>query len=88
MPVAVAWANIERRSRRGADRILARLGGVSYELLGVTCRKGVTSYSSVRVHGDCWVTMRAPEGRAFETKLFGSIVEVDDRYKIIGILAD
>ena len=88
MPVEVAWQNVERASWRKGARIAARFGGVSHKLRGVHCRKGVTQYASFRVHGDCWVTMRPPDGPPFEAKLFGSIVEMDGRYKIIGILAD
>lgn len=75
-------------THRDAARIAARFGGVRYRLQSVECRRAVTGYLSFRVYGDCRVTIQPPGGHALAVKLFGSIVEMGDRYKIIGILAD
>lgn len=57
-------------------------------VIATECRRGVTAYESFAIHGDCWVVWEAPEGGRDTVKLFGSIVEVDGRYKVVGIIED
>ena len=86
-PVDVAWHNIDTRSIREAVHIREQYAGDSFDVVGTTCRDGVTAYDTFRVHGDCWVTLRRGS-RPSDVKLFGSVVEMDGRFKVIGIRTD
>ncbi len=83
-PVDFAWFNVDARSLRDAARIVEAYAGEAYDVVGTSCRDGVTEYGTFRVHGDCWVTLRR-DGERFDAKLFGSVVEMDRRVKVIGI---
>ena len=85
--VDFAWDNLERRSRRDALRIALDYGEKPWQLLGIACSKGVDDYGPFRIHGDCWLDVRL-DGPTVRLKMFGSVVEMHGRYKIVGILAD
>jgi hypothetical protein len=89
MPIAFAWENLNLHSRRDANRVLADFSDRHIEIERVDCRKGVTEYPTLKVHGDCWIIGRdGRTGIREEFKLFGSIVESEGRYKIIGIVSE
>jgi hypothetical protein len=86
-PADLAWRNVDARSVRDAARIRREYAGATYDVAGTSCRDGVTEYETFRVHSDCWVTLRRT-GSRFDAKLFGSVVEMDGRFKVIGIRTD
>ena len=71
-----------------AARIADDHGGAPRRVVATECRRGVTASESFAIHGDCWVVWEAPEGGRDTVKLFGSIVEMDGRYKVVGIIED
>lgn len=89
MPIEFAWENLNLRSRRDANRVVSEYGDRHIEMERVDCKKGVTEYETLTVYGDCWIVGRDPKtGERNEFKLFGSIVEAEGRYKIVGILSE
>lgn len=89
MPITFAWENLNLHSHRDANRVLADFSDRHIEIERVDCRKGVTEYPTLKVHGDCWIIGRdGRTGIREEFKLFGSIVESEGRYKIIGIVSE
>lgn len=88
MPVGFAWFNVNSRSVTGAAHVADRYGGSAYHVVRTDCRKGDTAYETFTVHGDCWVALRLENGQRLDAKLFGSVVEMDGRYKIVGIIVD
>ena len=83
-----AWENLDRSSVKDAARIADDHGGAPRRVVATECRRGVTEYDTFRIHGDCWVVWAAPDDGRDTVKLFGSIVEMDGRYKVVGIVED
>lgn len=82
-----AWKNLDQRSRRDAWRIAVDHGGPTHDLRGVRCQGGVEDHLSFRLHRDCWLVIRDPLSGDREVKMFGSIVEMDGWFKVLGIVA-
>lgn len=83
-----AWENLDRSSVKDAARIAADAGGAPRQVIGTECRRGIAEYETFRIHGDCWVVWETPDGGRDTVKLFGSVVEMDGRYKVVGIIED
>jgi hypothetical protein len=89
MPVEFAWFNLSKRSVRDAARLARQYRNAGIRPVATTCRKQIQQYATFEVHGDCVVTLVDKFGvRHRDAQLFGSLVKMDGRFKIIGILAD
>lgn len=89
MPLEFAWFNLDKRSVRDAARVVNQYQNLEIRPLEATCRKEIQRYATFEVHGDCVVTVTDRFGvRHEDAKLFGSLVEMDGRFKIVGIVTD
>src|SRR6185503_20163338 len=77
-PPDIEWLLLSANSGGGLTRLLRRSG--NFELLGYSCRQPAEMDGAVKYWPGCLVRLR-DGGRVREMKLFGSIVELDGRYK-------
>lgn len=77
------WNQHEVKSRAGLDTMLSRHGGNTFMLISVRCAGGVREYGTYRIHGDVRLRVRDQDGQPRDVNVFGSILEQNNRYKIV-----
>lgn len=83
LPPDIAWLLNEQNSRKGAIRILRRLGGRDLKFGGYTCSGSASEQENV-FWRDCQVRYIDPtSARPVTRKLFGTIIQRGDRYKFL-----
>lgn len=81
-PAEVTWLLIVQRSESGLTRLLQRRGGRPLHVVGFACDAAPEREGRATYRGGCTIRLRAPGGADRAERLFGSIVEVDGRFKI------
>jgi hypothetical protein len=61
-------------------------GGKKFEFLGVRFAKEAMKYNNATVHRDARLTVRNEEGHEGEVEMFGSILELDGKYKVFSYI--
>ncbi len=82
---ALLWLQISAGSDKGQRRLLERLGGKPLSLISTICRTDTLQFTgnAVKAWSDCQV--RWQDGPAESTgRLFGTVVERDGRFKVLG----
>ena len=87
LPFSYVWGDLRQKSEGRLAATLARHGGRSYELAGVTFA-GVTDYGTYRVHREATLHVRDGTGAAQDLRLFGSMIEQDGRWKVFSYVAE
>lgn len=82
------WEQATLKSLGGLDKTYPRHRGKQYELVAVRFAKGTESYATYRVHKKTLLTVRDASGQEQEIQLFGSMLEMDGRYKLFSFVAD
>jgi hypothetical protein len=87
LPPELLWFQIQQNSEKGIVRVLRRLGGSSLDVRSVECEDEPESVGPARLWNRCLVhgAGAGPEGAR---RLFGSIVELDGRYKFVSYAND
>lgn len=83
-----AWEQATLRSLSGLDKMYTRHQGRKYELVSVRFEKGTESYTSYRVYKETHLTVRDETGAQAEIRLFGSMLEMDGKYKLFSFVSD
>lgn len=83
-----AWSQATLSSLSGLDSLLARYSGRRFEYVGIRFAGGATDRASFRVLNDSRLTIRDESGVEREMKLFGSMLEMDGRYKLFSHVID
>lgn len=84
-PPEIAWLHLRLPSEGGLRRLLRR--GPTMTLLGHSCPDSSVQEGRMRVIQGCTTRVRTAEGER-EMQLFGRIVELDGRWKFIGLDGD
>jgi hypothetical protein len=80
----VNWEYLNTRSLRGVENVLNEFGGQDFELLDIM-PAAVDQHPTYRVLKKVtFKVRRRPDGREAQVRVFGSIVELDSQYKILG----
>ena len=87
LPFSYVWGDLRQKSEGRLAATLARHGGRSYELAGVTFA-GVTDYGTYRVHREATLHVRDGTGAAHDLRLFGSMIEQDGRWKVFSYVTE
>lgn len=80
---AFLWENQALNSIQGLKHALRDMSGRRSTLLGITYRGGGHAYRSYKIHEGTLVRLRMDDGREALSHAFGSIVEMDGRYKLL-----
>ncbi|HEX8275881.1 MAG TPA: hypothetical protein VF615_24810 [Longimicrobiaceae bacterium] len=80
LPPELLWFTIEQNSEKGIVRVLRRLGGQPLGVRSVECEDEPEAVGPAGLWNRCLVR-RAGDGPA--ERLFGSIMELDGRYKFV-----
>jgi len=83
-----AWSQATLNSLAGLDEVLNDYAGRRFELVSLRFAAGDEAHASYVVHGDTRVTVRDEAGQERELKLFGSMLELDGRYKLFSFVVD
>ena len=88
LPPDIAWLLNEQNGKKGATRLLRRLGGHALHFGGYTCGSSVREQENA-FWRDCEVKYVDPgSSRQVTRKLFGTIMERGDRYKFLSYAND
>jgi hypothetical protein len=82
LPPELLWFTIEQNSEKGIVRVLRRLGGQPLGVRSVECEDEPEAVGPARLWNRCLVRRAGSDGGAGE-RLFGSIMELDGRYKFV-----
>jgi hypothetical protein len=80
----MAWYQLRMQSEKGISRVLDRMGGPAFDLLGHRCPKAAAREGENEVWQECVVRLREPGGGEDEARLFGSIVRRGEQFKFAG----
>lgn len=83
-----AWSQATLNSLSGLGGLLNQYSHRRFELVGIRFAGGTKDYPSYRVHYDSRVTVRDESGHEYELKLFGSMLEMDGRFKLFSHVID
>ena len=85
---AFVWGQVSARSSHGLEMVLQKYGGQQFEYRNLRIAGGTAPYAECIVHKDVRITVKDSSGREQEVKLFGSIVEIKDQFKIMSFDID
>ncbi|MFO7260624.1 MAG: hypothetical protein DIU52_005690 [bacterium] len=83
LPPALAWFQMQQRSRRGVFRALAEFGGVPLQYRGYRCDPEPTVEGGNRIWIGCRVELARPGGEPAAVRIFGAVLERDGRFAIL-----
>jgi len=85
---SLVWMQIEQPSESGLTRVIRRLGGQPLRLIASTCAKKPDVQGANNIWTDCSVRFVDTLGNTKTTKLFGSIIERERRFKFVSYTND
>lgn len=83
IPVDFAWENHARNSSKGLRKALRDYGGKKFFYVSHRFEEGEDKYQSFIIHTKTRVTVADTSGKELELKVFGSVVEMNGRYKLL-----
>ena len=85
MPPSLMWSQFVLNSDDGVRKVLRVLGGTRTELVSLRCPEPPVREGDNTLHENCLVTLRV-DGRTLpEVRAFGTILERDGRFKLLGL---
>ncbi|HKY22179.1 MAG TPA: hypothetical protein VJM31_13275 [Vicinamibacterales bacterium] len=82
LPFSYVWGDLHQKSNVMLRATLAKHGGKKYDLRSIRFSGETTEYPSYRVHRESELTVRNDEGKEEQVRLFGSVIEKDNRFKV------
>jgi hypothetical protein len=83
MPPGLLWSQVLANSDEGAKGLLARFGGASIRVHGVSCNPGKAQGHNI-MHEGCEVRATVGGKPIAKARLFGSVIERGGRFKFLG----
>jgi hypothetical protein len=84
-PPELLWGQILASSNDGAVKMLKRFGGKAIRVQGLRCDSTVTVEGANRLHDHCRADLIAEGDTARDLRIFGTVMERDGRFKLIGM---
>lgn len=81
----LAWLMLNQRSRKGIRRALADYAGERFEFLSVEFDRSKEVHGPLTIHKGTHVRVRTERGEEVVLGIFGSILEQNERYKLVSI---
>lgn len=89
IPMTYVWDDLRQKSGHQLARLLDALGGQSFSVDEVVFDGGATPYKTFIVHRKPrLLVQRRPSGEKGEIALFGSVIEVEGRYKLFSYVVN
>jgi adenine-specific DNA methylase len=82
------WQQATLKSLSGLSEMYPEHQGKKYEFVALRFEKGTDSYPTYNVHKETHLMVKDETGKQQELRLFGSILEMDGRYKLISFVID
>lgn len=82
------WSDLDQKSRAALRGTIARHRGRGYRLLRVEFAGETTEYGTFRVHRDARCVVDDQDGNIQVLDLFGSVIEMEGRYKAFSFVVD
>jgi hypothetical protein len=82
------WDQAVLNSTSGLTEMLRDHEGKRYELISLKFAKGTEVYPSYKVHKETLLRVRDEKGEEQELRLFGSILEMDGKFKLFSFVVD
>jgi hypothetical protein len=83
LPPGLVWFQSQNRTSRGLTRLLRNYAGKTLYHSGTRCPDAGEPWGQGRIWHGCTVLGELPSGERVEERLFGSILEVDGRFKFV-----
>jgi hypothetical protein len=80
----LVWMGIANHSTTGFTRLVRRRGGAGLKLAGYSCGEKPEIQGENRLWSNCVLRLTDPSGRAGTERWFGTIVERDGKFKLLG----
>lgn len=88
VPWDYAWQDLHGKSEVHLRSLLAPWQDRGFAVTEVTFRGQTTDYGTYRVHRETIVTLRDVTGKEQKGRLFGSMIEMDGRFKVFSYVVD
>ena len=88
MPIGYVWTDLAAKSRSHMALAQRRSLPVPMKVERVEFAGGVTHYEGFSVHRKARLIIRTPDGTQSSLRLFGSVLELDGRFKIFSYVTD
>lgn len=85
---ALVWFQIQQNSEKGIGRAFRTYGGRALGFAGYRCPEPPAIEEANRLWEGCALRLRGPDGSESETRLFGTILERDGRFKFLSYAND
>jgi len=82
------WTDLHQKSQASLGDTLRKHAGRGYAFVDVTFQGPVSRYAGYEVHREAVVRLRRPDGTETEERLFGSMIQKDDRWKVFSYVVD
>jgi hypothetical protein len=82
------WQQATLKSLSGLSEMYPEHQGKRYEFVALRFEKGIDNYPTYKVHKETHLVVKDETGQQQELRLFGSILEMDGRYKLISFVID
>ena len=88
MPWDFVWRDMDQKSTNSARFIANKYQGQDLRLIRVEFDGETTSYGPYKVHRDARCIVQMPDGELQTLDLFGSVIEMNGRFKAYSLLVD
>lgn len=88
VPWDYVWKDLHSKSRLQLVARVNQFQDRGFQVVGVRFAGDTTDYETFRVHRATTLTLRDRDGHETTTRLFGSIIEQDGRYKVFSYVVD
>jgi hypothetical protein len=88
LPWDYVWNDLRAKSDAHLGELVTRWEDRGEDVVAVTFRGESTDYGPFRVHRESVVSLRARDGDPRSTRLFGSVIEMQGRFKVFSYVVD
>lgn len=82
------WQQATLKSLSGLSEMYPKHKGKKYQFVALRFEKGTDSYPTYKVHKEAHLMVKDELGRQKELRLFGSMLEMDGKYKLFSFVID
>lgn len=84
VPYGFAWNNLNAQADEALAKILHNYGGLEFDYQSVYFKDSVETYPGFKVHPNSVLVVKDRVGNVREIRVFGSILERNGEFKVIG----
>ncbi len=82
------WQQATLKSLSGLSEMYPKHKGKKYQFVALRFEKGIDSYPTYQVHKETHLVVKDETGKRQELRLFGSMLEMDGKYKLFSFVID